>query len=99
MQYSVPSSEKTKAVKYLIDHIPDETLRDVKNAMDQNPKEWWIGHHHGFGTGVRNLLREGGFEGVPSNWMICGLDSLKEPSGKNFNKSSHLISLQLFADV
>jgi hypothetical protein len=42
MLYSVPSSEKTNAVKYLIDHIPDETMRDVKTAMDQNPKEWQI---------------------------------------------------------
>ena len=39
MLYSVPSSEKTKAVQYLIDHIPDETMRDVKNAMDQNGKD------------------------------------------------------------
>jgi hypothetical protein len=65
MLYSVPSSEKTKAVKYLIDNIPDETMRDVKNAMDRNGKDWWVGHHHGFGMGVRNLLREGGFEWGP----------------------------------
>ena len=39
MLYSVPSSEKTKAVQYLIDHIHDETMRDVKKAMDQNGKD------------------------------------------------------------
>ncbi|MDD1699249.1 MAG: hypothetical protein LUQ04_00460 [Methanoregula sp.] len=65
MLYSVPSYEKTKAVKYLIDHIPDETIRDVKNTIDRNPKEWLIGHHHGFGMGARNLLREGGFDWGP----------------------------------
>ena len=65
MLYSVPSSEKTQAVQYLIDHIPDETMRDVKKAMDQNGKDRWVGHHHGFGMGVRNLLREGGFEWGP----------------------------------
>jgi hypothetical protein len=46
-------------------HISDETMRDVKNAMDQNPKEWWIGHHHGFGMDIRNLFREGGFDWGP----------------------------------
>jgi hypothetical protein len=65
MLYSVPSSEKTKAVQYLIDHIPEETMRDVKNSMDKNGKDWWLEHHHGIGMGVRNLLREGGFDWDP----------------------------------
>ena len=34
MRYSVTSSEKTKEVQYLIDHIPDETMRDMKNAIE-----------------------------------------------------------------
>jgi hypothetical protein len=65
MLYSIPSSEKTKAAQYLIDHIPDETMRDIKNLMDQNGKDWRVEHHHGFGMGVRNLLREGGFDWGP----------------------------------
>lgn len=69
--YSIPSSEKTKAVQYLINHIPDETMRDIKNLMDQNGKNWWVEHHHGFGMGVRNLLREGGFD-----WGPVELDDL-----------------------
>ncbi len=52
-------------VHNLIDHIPEETMRDVKNAMDQNGKDWWIDHHYGFGMRVRNLLREGGFDWGP----------------------------------
>jgi len=71
MLYSVPSSEKTKAVQYLIDHIQDETMRDIKNLMDQNGKDWWIEHHHGFGMGVRNFLREGGV-----NWDPIELDDI-----------------------
>jgi len=35
--------------------------------------------------GVRNLLREGGFEWVQWIWMICGLDLLKEQLRKNFD--------------
>ena len=69
--YSIPSSEKTRAVQYLINHIPDETMRDIKNLMDQNGKNWWVEHHHGFGMGVRNLLREGGFD-----WGPVELDDL-----------------------
>jgi hypothetical protein len=46
-------------------------MRDVKNAMDRNGKDWWVGHHHGFGMGVRNLLREGGFE-----WNPIDMDDL-----------------------
>jgi hypothetical protein len=65
MLYSIPFSEKTKAAQYLIDHIPDETMRDIKNLMDQNGKDWRVEHHHGFGMGVRNLLREGGFDWGP----------------------------------
>ena len=40
MLYSVSSKEKAKVVHNLIDHIPEETMRDVKNAMDQNGKDW-----------------------------------------------------------
>jgi hypothetical protein len=71
MLYPVPSEEKTKAVLYLLDHFPDETLRNVKNLMDQNGKNWWVEHHHGFGMGVRNLLREGGFD-----WDSIDMDDL-----------------------
>jgi hypothetical protein len=30
MLYPILSSEKTKAVHYLVDHIPDETIREIK---------------------------------------------------------------------
>ena len=55
MLYPVPSSEKTKAVQYLIDHIPDEILSDIA-LIRENGKDWRVEHHHGFGMGVRNLL-------------------------------------------
>jgi hypothetical protein len=71
MLYSVPFSEKAKAVQYLIDHIPDETMKGVANLIRENGKDWWIGHHHGFGMGVRNLLREGGFD-----WGPVDMDNL-----------------------
>jgi hypothetical protein len=65
MLYPIPSSEKTKAVHYLIDHIPDETMLEIANMIRENGKDWWVEHHHGLGMGVRNLLRQGGFEWGP----------------------------------
>ena len=47
------------------ENSPIASLRDVKTAMDRNPKEWSVGHHHGFGMGIRNLFREGGFDWGP----------------------------------
>ena len=43
---SNPPAGKTKAVKYLIDHIPDETLSEIANLIRVNGKDWWVGHHH-----------------------------------------------------
>ena len=58
-------SDKKKAVKYLIDHIPSETIEEVAKDMREKGSDWWVLHHHGFGTDVRNLLREGGFDWGP----------------------------------
>ncbi|MCK9591305.1 MAG: hypothetical protein M0Q91_04770 [Methanoregula sp.] len=71
MLYPIPPSEKTRGVKYLIDHIPDETLSELANLIHENGKDWGVAHHHGFGTGVRNLLCEGGFD-----WDPVELDDL-----------------------
>ena len=60
-------------------------MRDVKKAMDQNGKDWWVGHHHGFGMGVRNLIREGGFEWGPEE--LDDLFGLVERAVKE--KNSH----------
>jgi len=65
-------SDKKKAVKYLIDHIPAETLEDVAKDMREKGSDWWVLHHHGFGTDVRDLLREGGFD-----WGPIDLDEVR----------------------
>jgi len=71
MLFPIPEEEKEKAVQYLIDNIPITTLIDVEKIIRQNGKNWWIEHHHGFGMGVRNLLRQGGF-----NWGPIEMDEL-----------------------
>jgi hypothetical protein len=90
MQYSVPPSEKTKAVQYLIDRIPDETMREIKNLMDQNGKNWWVEHHHGFVMGVRNLLREGGFEWGPQDLDNLWVGLVERAVGKKFRSNSKM---------
>ena len=68
---SNPTVCKTWAIKYLIDHLSDETMAEIANLIRENGKGWGVDHHHRFGTGVRNLLREGGFD-----WDPVDLDDL-----------------------
>ena len=44
MLYPISTSEKTRAVKYLIDHIPDETLSDIAKLIREDGKDWWLDH-------------------------------------------------------
>ena len=59
------------AVQYLIDHIPTDELKDIRNLMRTEGPNWWIACHHGFGMNVRNILREGGY-----HWNAQQLDNL-----------------------
>jgi len=65
MLYPIPPSEKKKAVQYLIDNIPVETLEKVAKCMKEDGPDWGILNHHGFGTDIRNLLRKGEFDWDP----------------------------------
>ena len=41
----------------------DRPLIDVLTEMiNKSPEKWWIGHHFGWGMGVRNMLRKNGFD-------------------------------------
>ena len=40
---------------------PDKSMLEIITKMiKENPTEWWVGHHFGWGMGIRNLLRENG---------------------------------------
>jgi len=71
MLFSVPPSEKKKAIQYLIDKIPAETLEKVAKSIKDDGPDWGTLHHFEFGMDVRNLLREGDF-----NWGPVELDDL-----------------------
>jgi hypothetical protein len=62
--------QKQEAVQYLIDNIPAKELKEIKKLMTTKGPDWWIACHHGFGMGVRNLLRQGGF-----HWNAHQLDN------------------------
>lgn len=51
---------RTQAVDFLRGHLADsaETIR-AEMALDL--QDWWVKHHHGAMTGVRNALRMHGF--------------------------------------
>jgi hypothetical protein len=68
---SMPPEEQKKAIQYLIDTLPTETLEEVAREIKQNGPNWWIKHHHGFGMAVRNLLYKKNLKGV-----LFGLDDI-----------------------
>jgi hypothetical protein len=71
MLFSIPPIEKEKAVQYLLDNIPAETLNDVATLMTEKGRDWWLDYHFSGGMGVRNLLLEGGFQ-----WDFIELDDV-----------------------
>jgi hypothetical protein len=86
MLYSIPPSEKKKAIQYLIDNIPAETLEEVAKDMRENGSDWGILHHHGFGTDVRNLLRKGGFDWGPIDLDEVWIGLVEKAVKKKFGK-------------
>jgi len=54
-------SYKKEAVRYLIDHVPGETLEEVAEIIKKEGPDWEVHHHYDIGIDVRNLLREGKF--------------------------------------
>ena len=74
MLFSIPPIEKEKAVQYLIDNIPAETLNDVATLMTEKGRDWWLDYHFSGGMGVRNLLMKEVSNGTLLRWMMCGLN-------------------------
>ncbi len=52
---------KKEAVRYLIDHIPAETLEEIAVIIKKEGPDWGVSHHYDIGIDVRNLLRNGEF--------------------------------------
>lgn len=65
------NEENEKAIKYLIDNIPEDCLRKVWTKIQTEEFDCFILKHFEFGMYVRNTLREGGF-----NWDPTILDDI-----------------------
>lgn len=86
MLFSIPPHEKERAVQYLIDNVPAETLEDVEKLMREKGSDWEIEQHMGFGMYVRNLLLKGGY-----HWNFIHPDAvwselIEEAVKKKFGK-------------
>ena len=86
MLIPIPPTEKEKAIQFLIEQIPEETLNDVAKLMRENGRDWWLDHHHGFGMGVRNLLREGEFDWNPIVMDEMWVEIVEKAVKKKFSK-------------
>jgi hypothetical protein len=81
----VSPEEKERAIDYLTNELPEETLKKIWEKIKEEGDGCLISYHHGFGTKVRNMLRNGGF-----SWGAIALDeewdSLVAEAAKRKNK-------------
>lgn len=47
-----------KGVKFLDVVLLDITKAEITKAYKNDPKTWWAAYHHGWGTNIRNSLRD-----------------------------------------
>lgn len=73
MHHYISEEEREKAIQYLIEAVPRETLLQIYDKMLNEP-DWLILQHFGIGLEIRNLLRTKGF-----TWGDANLDHEWEP--------------------
>lgn len=62
---------RKSSVLHLSTLMDDDDINLIKQAHKDDPKTWWAMYHHGWGTNVRNFLRNSvcGDNELPSrNW-------------------------------
>ncbi len=74
--------EWNSAVDCLVKHYKHKTFVEAHEAMEKEGPAWLIKRHHGFGTGVRNVLRMGGFrwrsDVLDGTWIMLFKEATKE---------------------
>lgn len=73
MYPSISDEERRRAIQYIVENVPKETLLQIYEEISRDP-DWLILHHFGIGIDIRNLLRAGGFA-----WDDITLDREWEP--------------------
>lgn len=54
----LPEWIRDKGVEYLKGLIPDDDKIQIKMEYEKDNKTWWAMYHHGWGTAIRNSLRD-----------------------------------------
>ena len=72
---AIPQDKKESALKMLREELTEQDA--IRAAIKENPGEWYVPHHHLWGMGVRNLLRQKGFD--EPYWPIWNLDDIYVP--------------------
>ena len=83
----VSQDDREKATIYLMEKMPEDILKQIWDEIQGNKETELLDQHHGFGTQVRNFLRDGGFR-----WGAIALDMewkdlVKEAARLKFSKS------------
>jgi len=69
----ISEEERKKAIQYLVETVPRETLLQIYEEILREP-DWLIMQHFGMGVEIRNLLRAKGFA-----WDDTDMDHAWEP--------------------
>jgi hypothetical protein len=64
-----------------IDNESRQTSEIVIGYIKSDTSQWWAGYHHGWGTAIRNLLREEGITDDKLPFFKYGYPSEEQPSG------------------
>ena len=82
----VSQEDREKAIEYLIKKMPEDIMKQIWEEMQGIKDTELLHQHHGFGTQVRNFLRDGGFR-----WGAIALDMewedlIKKAAKQKFSK-------------
>lgn len=66
--------KKIPAILLLRQKISEQDKQEICKSYEKDPKGWFAWHHHGWGTGIRNLLRENNLG--EDHFGICNLDDI-----------------------
>jgi len=81
----ISEEERKKAIQYLVETVPRETLLQIYEEILREP-DWLIMQHFGMGAGIRNLLRAKGFAwddtDMDHEWEPITLEAVRKVQGE-----------------
>lgn len=58
MYKELPEWIANRGIEQLISLISVEDVQKIKDEYHKDPDTWWAAYHHGWGTNIRNFLRD-----------------------------------------